>query len=118
MHALSIKRTSEGELEVAWSDKHISRYTLPYLRAECPCAGCKGEVLFGKVYKPASLPVFTPGMNELRSLTPVGQYGVQAAWVDGHDTGIYSWDYLRLICPCDECTRIRNSLVGEGSSPL
>ena len=40
------------------------------------------------------LKTFKPGMNELRSLTPVGNYGVQASWADGHDTGIYSWDYL------------------------
>ena len=36
-------------------------------------------------------------MNELVSLTPVGNYGVQAAWADGHDTGIYTWEMLRTV---------------------
>lgn len=40
---------------------------------------------------------FQPGMNELKALTPVGNYGVQASWKDGHDTGIYTWDMLRAI---------------------
>jgi DUF971 family protein len=38
-----------------------------------------------------------PGMNELASLTPVGNYGVQASWKDGHDSGIYSWEMLRTV---------------------
>lgn len=38
-----------------------------------------------------------PGMNELVSLTPVGNYGVQAAWADGHNTGIYTWEMLRVV---------------------
>ena len=40
---------------------------------------------------------FAAGMNELAALNPVGNYGVQAAWKDGHDTGIYTWDMLRTI---------------------
>jgi DUF971 family protein len=36
-------------------------------------------------------------MNELASLTPVGNYGVQASWKDGHDSGIYSWEMLRTV---------------------
>lgn len=38
-----------------------------------------------------------PGMNELRSLTPVGNYAIQATWNDGHDSGIYTWDMLRTL---------------------
>lgn len=40
---------------------------------------------------------YAPGMNELASLNPIGNYGVQATWGDGHDTGIYTWDMFRLI---------------------
>jgi len=40
---------------------------------------------------------FAAGMNELSALNPVGNYGVQAAWKDGHDTGIYTWGMLRTI---------------------
>ena len=107
MRALQIKREG-AELVVTWDDRHVSRYPLEYLRAECPCAACKGESIFGTFYPPPKLPMFTPGMNELVTLAPTGGYGVQAAWKDGHNTGIYSWEYLRAICPCEECRRKQN----------
>jgi DUF971 family protein len=110
MRALTIKR-EDHTLKVAWDDGHVSHYPLAFLREECPCAACKGEMLFGKVYRPAPLQVFKPGMNELEALAPIGGYGVQARWKDGHDTGIYSWDYRRMICPCEECTKLRNAQV-------
>lgn len=43
------------------------------------------------------LQVMKPGMYELAALTPVGNYAIEAAWNDGHNTGIYSWDILRII---------------------
>lgn len=114
LRPLSIKRSPDSfALDVIWDDGHESHYPLELLRRECPCAGCKGETIFGKVMMPASLPVFRPGMNELESLTPMGQYGVLAKWKDGHDTGIYSWEYLRMLCPCPEDTARRKELMGE-----
>lgn len=66
------------------------------LRDACPCAYCTGEEIMGqKVF--AGMKTFAPGMNELKALTPVGNYAVQATWGDGHDSGIYSWDVLRNI---------------------
>jgi DUF971 family protein len=35
----------------------------------------------------------------------VGNYALQIDFSDGHTTGIYSYDYLRTICPCDECAK-------------
>lgn len=98
MRATQIKREG-AELIVTWDDGEISQYSLEYLRQECPCAECKGEVIFGKVYAAPKLTLFKPGMNELAALTPIGGYGIQASWKDGHDTGIYSWEYLRSIAP-------------------
>jgi DUF971 family protein len=98
MRPLQIKLDLESkELRITWDDGHISVLPLKFLRDECPCAGCKGEVLFGKVYKPAPLSVFQEGMYELAALKPVGQYAIQAFWKDGHDTGIYSWEYLKAL---------------------
>jgi DUF971 family protein len=37
----------------------------------------------------------------------VGNYALQIVWDDNHDAGIYSWDYLRRICPCSECAESR-----------
>ena len=98
MRPLKIKLDSPSkELRITWDDGHNEVIQLKLLRDECPCAGCKGEVLFGKVYKPAPLSVFQEGMYDLGALTPVGQYAIQAVWKDGHDTGIYSWEYLRAL---------------------
>jgi DUF971 family protein len=33
----------------------------------------------------------------------VGNYAVRIHWSDGHNSGIYSWEHLRKICPCAEC---------------
>ncbi len=33
----------------------------------------------------------------------VGRYALQIFWSDGHSTGIYSFHYLRELCPCGEC---------------
>jgi DUF971 family protein len=34
---------------------------------------------------------------------PVGKYAISFAWNDGHQHGIFSWQYLRENCPCAEC---------------
>jgi DUF971 family protein len=97
MRPTQIKRDAADKLRIIWDDGHISLLLIKLLRDECPCAGCKGEVLFGKVYKPSPLAIFQEGMYEIVSLIPVGQYAIQIKWKDGHDTGIYSWEYLRAL---------------------
>jgi DUF971 family protein len=38
--------------------------------------------------------------------TQVGNYAIQISFSDGHSTGIYSYDHLRSICPCPECSPV------------
>lgn len=98
MKPVAIRKTPSQTLSVTWEDRHTTDLPLKFLRDECPCAGCKGEtLLLGKRFAPASLPVFQPGMYDLAKLEQVGNYGIQAWWKDGHDTGIYTWDYLLLL---------------------
>lgn len=93
---LSLKRINPAVMCSEWSDGFSSCIQLSELRDACPCAYCTGEEILGqKVF--VGIKTFTPGMNELVSLTPVGNYGVQAAWADGHDTGIYTWEMLRTV---------------------
>ena len=33
----------------------------------------------------------------------VGRYALRFRWSDGHDTGLYPWDLLRRLCPCEVC---------------
>lgn len=83
---------------MTWDDGHDVVFPLKLLRDECPCAGCKGEtLLLGKHFAPTKLPILTPGMYDLKKLELVGNYAFQIAWGDGHDTGIYSWEYLTAL---------------------
>jgi DUF971 family protein len=42
-------------------------------------------------------------------VAPVGHYAIRFSWNDGHQHGIYSWDYLRTWCPCAECHAARHA---------
>jgi DUF971 family protein len=90
-----ISLTPERELKLVWSDGHIVRYALQFLRDECPCAGCKGEHgLFGAYFPPPDPGAARPGRYDIATIENVGNYAICVHWMDGHDTGIYSWQYL------------------------
>ena len=85
------------ELAIKWPDGAESFLPLEQLRRACPCAGCNGETdILGNVYKSPAKPL-TPSAFELTRVTPVGGYAIQPQWADGHNTGIYSFDYLRRL---------------------
>jgi DUF971 family protein len=104
---ISIKQTDADILNMSWDDGHVSPFTLRYLRDECPCAECKGETVLLHTFHP-SPQTEKPGRYAVKSIVSVGNYAIQITWGDGHETGLYAWDYLREICPCDECFQRRN----------
>ena len=89
----------EKELLIQWQDGHRSLYVFSYLRRSCRCAACVDEWT-GK-QKP--LPEETTDAVRPLQTSPVGNYGIRFHWSDGHSTGIYSFELLRSICPCDDC---------------
>lgn len=98
-------RRSQGILEIDWDDGHQSRYRLADLRAACPCAECRtGDSSRSETspQDPLAIPVLPARSNELAKLEPVGNYALQMIWKDGHRFGIYPWDYLRRLCPCED----------------
>ena len=97
--------TGEG-VEVTWADGHASRYSFPYLRDNCPCAMCNDEREKNAKVAPsaAALPMFKPRVTA-KSAKAVGNYAIQIDYSDGHTTGIYSFNHLREICPCEACQR-------------
>jgi len=96
-----VKQISSTELAVEWNDGHLGRHLMQTLRKCCPCASCKTD---GDSKEGLSLlPILTPGQNELRGVQAVGNYAFQLTWGDGHQTGIYSYEYLRQLCECDAC---------------
>jgi DUF971 family protein len=103
MRPVAIKQTSADSLSITWDDNHVSPYTFKLLRDECPCAECKGETVLLHTYQPQTQ-VQLPGHYEVKSLQQVGSYAIQITWGDGHATGLYSWQFLRDLCQCDECS--------------
>ena len=100
--------TGEG-VEITWSDGHASRYDFPYLRDHCPCATCNDERLkkdrqIALHGSNSILPMYKPKVNA-KSATAVGNYAIQINFSDGHTTGIFSFEHLREICPCEDCGR-------------
>jgi len=100
-------------IEIDWKDGHHSSYGTEYLRDWCPCASCTGahgtEPRAKTSQQPANpFQMYTPKAKMLGA-EPVGHYAIKISWNDGHDTGIYTFDHLREICPCAECSAAKEN---------
>jgi DUF971 family protein len=90
-----------GTLHIIWEDAHESLYSLPDLRWACPCAMCRGE--WGQPGLLATLTSLPPDELQLEDLQLVGSYAIAPTWKSGHSTGLYTFEYLRSLCPCVLC---------------
>lgn len=95
---IEIEKVENG-LRVTWSDGHQAIYPYRYLRENCRCASCIHEWSGEKLIKPGSIPENIAPTH----IQAVGHYAISIHWSDGHDTGIYAFDLLKEICPCDKC---------------
>jgi DUF971 family protein len=102
---------TEGKgLEIDWQDGHRSAWTFAWLRDACPCATCvderknEGRKIGQPHAKSAELLPMYKAPSKPASAHAVGRYALQFNWLDGHSSGIYSWEYLRRNCQCVECT--------------
>ena len=86
-------------LTVEWSNGHRGRHPVRELRLSCRCAQCIDEWTNESILDPASVPA---DVRPLR-IEPVGLYGLQIEWSDGHGTGIYTFETLARLCRCDAC---------------
>jgi DUF971 family protein len=85
-----------NELAIRWSDGIESYIELEQLRRACPCAACGGEPdVLGHKQRPEVS--YTPESFLLKSFVPIGGYALQFRWNDSHNTGIYSFEYLRKL---------------------
>jgi DUF971 family protein len=89
-------------IQIKWSDSLESLFDLDTLRRACPCAECRPWIheafRSSAPHEPAES--VTKAVGELRSMQdiqPVGSYGIQFNWADGHVFGIYDWKYLRSL---------------------
>jgi DUF971 family protein len=85
-----------NELAVRWNDGTESYLDLQFLRRACPCAACGGEPdVLGNIMRPEVS--YCENSFDLEGFQIVGGYALQPRWADGHDTGIYSFQYLRRL---------------------
>ncbi len=89
----SIAQAGPDTLRIEWQDGHESLYPVRQLRLGCRCANCIEELTGRPLLSEEDVP------EDVRPerITPVGRYAIQISWSDGHDTGIYSFDYLREL---------------------
>ena len=107
--SVEVNVTSGSGMDIQWKDGHQSHYSFQWLRDACPCALCDEErTQSGRAIgaspkaKPGELPMFRQSPKPTEA-TAVGKYAVTFKWSDGHQHGIYSWEFLRQHCPCAEC---------------
>jgi ATP-binding protein involved in chromosome partitioning len=93
------ERLADGGLAILWSDGHRATYSAKPLRLACRCAHCEDEWTGERRLAAASV----PDDVKLLDVRPVGRYGLQLFWSDGHSTGIYTFDRLRAMCECEAC---------------
>ena len=111
--SVKVNVTTGTGMDIEWKDGHHSSYSFVYLRDACPCALCDEER--GKTGRkpgdppklaPGALPMFKPAAKPAAA-EPLGRYAIKFSWNDGHELGIYSWQFLRDVCPCEECKAVR-----------
>ncbi len=86
-----ILEESDSKLSITWSDGKESSYTAAELRRSCPCASCINEWTGEKMLKDDSI-----SEDLIISKTSiVGRYALNFQFSDGHETGIFSFRFLR-----------------------
>ncbi len=83
----------EDTLHIEFSDGESFDYDTVILRGYCPCAHCQGH---GARPLKWNAPTFRRQIV-VDDVSQVGSYAACIAWADGHNTGVYSFEFLREI---------------------
>ena len=89
-----ISQESSTSLRIVWVDERVCEYRAAELRRACPCAQCVNEWTGQRTLKPETI----SDEVEIGDIQIVGRYALNFRWSDGHETGIYSFKYLRDLC--------------------
>lgn len=81
-----------NELELSFPGQGSFRLSAEFLRVYSPSAEVRGHGKGQEKLQTGKLHV------EIKDLVPVGNYALQLIFSDGHDSGIYSWNYLFDLC--------------------
>jgi len=81
-------RKRSNTLELIYSDGNYLEFSSEFLRVHSPSAEVRGHRKGQEVLQTGKRDV------KLKSVAPVGNYALKLGFDDGHNTGIFSWDYL------------------------
>ena len=94
----------DDSVTITWEKGHVGVYPARALRLACPCAECVEEMTGRALLDPRTVPEHVaPAKIDL-----VGAYAIKITWSDGHDTGLYTYETLLALCPCDQCGRAQS----------
>lgn len=111
---LDLKR--DKGLTIQWPDGRVSFYSIAYLRKWSPSADAR-QLREELAKNPLTvLPASSGSEGPLTAvdLELVGNYAVRIIFSDGHDTGIYTWEYLREIDPSRSGVQPQVEPEGQG----
>lgn len=88
-----IVEENDSEISITWSDDVMTNYRASQLRRSCPCAGCINEWTGEKMLDEKNI----PDDLSFDQISIVGRYALNFHFSDGHDTGIFSFSFLRNL---------------------
>jgi DUF971 family protein len=101
---------AKDSLSVAFDNGETFLLAAEYLRVESPSAEVQGH---GPIER-----TFVPGKRhvKIRAVEPVGHYAVRIIFDDGHDSGLFTWSYLRELgyTHCEKWPAYLEGLAGLG----
>ena len=94
MKPSKIKVRDNQFLDVTWNNGESYSIKLSNLRNACPCAICHAEKdEWSKTY----IPLFTMEQLKIKKINVIGTYAIGIEWQDGHNTGLYDYEYLKSL---------------------
>ena len=88
----------ENNIAIKWNDGSESFIDNQTIRKKCPCANCSGESdVFGNIYKSDTPKSENTNQYIINRYINIGHYAIRIIWGDGHNTGIYSFEFLKSL---------------------
>ena len=84
---------TERKLKIVWPEQRTSEYPFYDLRCACNCAGCVDENTGQRILNPEKI----SREVTINKIDLVGNYALRVDWSDGHNTGLYTWEYLAKL---------------------
>ena len=105
MNPTRLELVASNRLLIEWNDGANLVYPVRLLRERCPCATCREKRRQQDDSPPPLLPVISPDEAQpltISAMEPVGNYAYSIHFSDGHNTGIFSLEFLREIGQPDQ----------------